>query len=71
LTFAHALADRLDNAGPFEADAAGQGQRVEAGPVIGVDEIEADRRMADRRLPGSRGRNIDSFPAQDFGTTGW
>ena len=45
-----ARADRLDDPGAFAAQAARQRQRVEAGAVVGVDEVDPDGGVADAGL---------------------
>src|SRR5574343_973987 len=70
LDLADAFANRLDHTGAFQANARGQGQRIEAGAVIGIDVVEADGVVAYRRFAGSRGGQIDRFPAQNLGAAG-
>ena len=70
LDLGDALTDRLDHPGAFQADARGQGQRIEAGTVIGIDVVEADGVVAHRRFAGGRGGQVDCFPAQNLGAAG-
>ena len=57
----------LDDAGGLLAEAGGQRHRVEPGAMIGVDEIDADRQVADLHLAGSRRRQAGLDPLQDVG----
>jgi hypothetical protein len=43
-------------------------RRVHAHAEIGIDEIDADRVVADLYLTGARGRHFDLFVGQNFGT---
>src|SRR5690606_2488734 len=56
----------LDHAGRFHAGRERERRRVKAGPVIDIDEIEADRRVADARLPRARFAEGDIFPFHHF-----
>ncbi len=70
LELAHPLAHRLDHAGGLEADARRQRERIEAAAVIGVDEVEADRRVADADLAGAGLADRDLLPAHRLGSAG-
>ena len=59
-------ADRRHHPGAFEADARLQRQRVEAGAMVDVDEIEPDCMLLDGRLAGGRRRNGKLLPDEDF-----
>ena len=61
--------DRLDDAGRLGAETGGQRQLVEATAMVGIDVVDADRRVADARLTGAGVADGDFLPAQDFGTT--
>ena len=65
-----ALAHGFDDAGCFAAQTARQRQRIEAGAVVGVDEVHADGGVADAGLTfaGLADRNL--LPLQDLGATG-
>ena len=65
--FGDALAHRLDDAGSLLAEAGRQRHRVEPGAMIGVDEIDADRQVADLHLAGSRRGQAGLDPLQDVG----
>src|SRR5690606_32248484 len=65
LDLAHPLAHRLDAAGGLVARHEAQRQRIEPGALIGVDEIEPDRRLADARLAGTWGRDGPILAAED------
>ena len=52
----HAVADRLDDAGRFDAHAVRQRNRIEPGAEVRVGEIEADRDVAKPRLARARAR---------------
>jgi hypothetical protein len=53
-----ARAYRLDDASGFEAETCRQRQRVDALALIDVDEVEADRLMADPDFAGGRWRDV-------------
>ncbi len=59
----HALAHRLDHARAFLAQAAGQRLRIQAGAKVHVDEVQADRVLAQQDLarPGRAHVDIDIF----------
>src|SRR5690606_10756490 len=67
---AHALAERLDHAGRFAADPARQARHgVEAAPMVGVDEVEPDRGVADERLAGAGLADLHLLEAQHLRPT--
>lgn len=66
----HALADRLHHARALQADTRRQADRIQAGPVVGIDVVETDRVVAHARLARSRSGQIHRLPLQDFGTAG-
>jgi hypothetical protein len=43
---------------------------IEAGAVVGVDEVDPDRLVADADLAGGRRRRVDLHPLQDLGAAG-
>ena len=61
---AHPAPDALDHAGGLHADAGRQRQRITAGAVADVDEVEADRGMAHPHLAGLRVCQIGGAPFQ-------
>src|SRR5271169_6892831 len=67
LDVGNAGTDLLDDAGPLGAEPARRRRRVEAGPDIGVDVIQADRGIANARLAGSGLADLDLLPLQHFG----
>src|SRR3546814_12138725 len=50
--------DGFDNAGGFGPDAAGKWHRIEAGAMVGVDEVEADCLVADANFTRSEERRV-------------
>src|ERR671919_252399 len=54
-----ALPHGVDHAGDFDAKARWEGQRVQAGAVVGVPEVHPDRRVAHADLTGPRLRDLD------------
>ncbi len=66
-----ALADGDDLAGPFVAGREGpRRRRIEAGAIIDVEIIDADRVMAHARFPGPGRRDLDILQAHDVGRPG-
>ena len=61
-----ALANRLDDAGAFHAEAAWQGLRIQAGAEVDVDVVQADRMVAHRRLAGTRCGQRHVLPRHHF-----
>lgn len=62
--------DRLDDARRFIAKARRQLGRIEAGADIDVDEIEADRFVADQDLAGTRLADRQRLGGEHFGPAG-
>src|SRR5207248_10941821 len=62
--------NRLDYAGSFAADSGWQRQRIETAAMIGVKEIDADRRVAHARLARSRIAYGDFFVHHRIGPAG-
>src|SRR6185295_5750286 len=62
----HAFADVFHYAGSFQADAARKRHRIQARAVIGVDEVQADRGIADPRLSVRRIAYFDIIELEDF-----
>jgi hypothetical protein len=63
-----AFSDFHDLAGALVAGDEGQARRgIGAAAEIGVDEVEADRPVADQHLAGARPADRDLLIAQDFG----
>src|SRR4029450_13751276 len=58
--------DRFNNAGGLVAEAGWQLGGIEAAADVGVDEIEADRLMADQHLAGARLAERDRLGFEDF-----
>src|SRR5258706_2282769 len=67
LDVAHPLAHRLHHAGRLEPDPGGQRHRVEAAAMVGVDEVEPDRAVADADLAGTGVADVDLLPAHRLG----
>ena len=65
-----AFADRVDDAGALRADHRREADRIEAGAMVGVDEVQPDRLVADADLArsGLGDRQIDRL--EDFGPAG-
>ena len=66
----HALTHGLDHARTLHADACGHGQRVQAGAVVHVDEIEPDGVVADADLAGAWLAHGHIDDLQFFGAAG-
>ena len=64
-----AVADRFNDARRFAAETHRQLHRVQTGTVISVDQVEADRGMANLCLSLARFGELDLFPFQDLGST--
>ena len=69
LDLGHTLADRFHHAGAFATDATGQRQRVQAGTMVGIDEVQADRGVPDLGLAFSRITDFDVVELQNLGST--
>lgn len=66
-----AVADRLDDANPFAADAARQRrQRVEPGAVVAVEEVDSDRAVPHDDLATRRCRHGQVLDTKLFGAAG-
>ncbi len=63
-------ADRLDDPGRLAPQPARQGERVQPGPVVGVDEVDPDGGVPDPGLALAGLADLDVLPAQDFGAAG-
>ncbi len=63
----YALTDHLHHARAFQAESTRQRQRIKAGTMISVDEIQPDRSIADSRLAFSRIADRNVFVHQYFG----
>src|SRR3546814_14996358 len=61
--------DGFDNAGGVGPGAAGKWHRIEAGAMIGVDEVEADCLVADANFTGAGRRQFDILPCQHVRST--
>ena len=68
LELTHTRADSFDDARRLATEYSGQLQRIQARALVGVDEVQSDRRVAHPRLALPGLRHIDLLPAQDFGT---
>ena len=66
---AHPLADGLDHPGAFKADAGRQRQRIQTGPMISINKVQADRFVAHTGLTRRGCADIDSLPVQHFRPT--
>ncbi len=66
----HARADRLDDPGRFAPQPARQRDRVQPGPVVGVDEVDPDGGVPDPGLSLAGLADLDVLPAHDFGPAG-
>ncbi len=64
----HFRADRIDDAGAFEAKAVWQRVRIQAGAVVNVDEIQTDRVLTDSHLARPRIGHVGFDQFNDFGT---
>ena len=62
-----ARADRLDHAGRLRPEAAWQGGRVDARPHIGIDVVEADRRVPDTGFARPGLADVDLLPDENLG----
>ena len=58
-------ANGFHDAGGFQTDPGRQGNGVEAGAVIGVDEIDADRSVSHPDFPGGRIGQVDINPLKN------
>ena len=65
-----ARAHGLDDAGRFHAQRRGHLQRVQAGAVVDVDEVQADRLVADADFAGARLAHLHVDDLQLFRTAG-
>ena len=65
-----ARADAFDHAGRFESEARGQGNFVEPGPVIDIDEVDADRGMAHAHFALARRPERDVLKRQNLRPAG-
>ena len=63
-------ANGFDDARRFASQTAGQWQRIQACSVIGVNEIDADRRLPKSDLSLRGLADFDIFPSKNFGTAG-
>jgi hypothetical protein len=66
----HTLTDSGHRTGDFAADNERQGVRVQAGPEIGVDEVDPDCRRLDQHLPGRWLRHGPLDIREHFGAAG-
>ena len=64
-----ALPDLEHDARGFPADAARQRHRVEPAAVVGIDEVDADRGVADADLALADASRLEVLEAQDLGST--
>ena len=62
--------DRVDDAGRLEPEAARQREWIEPGAVIGVDEVDPDRGVADADLAASGVADGDRFVGEHVGPPG-
>ncbi len=62
----HPLAERLDRRRPLPSRSPRERDRVEAGAVIRVDEVETNRRVLDADLAWPGRRELDGLPAKDI-----
>ena len=67
LDMVYARADGLDHASAFQADPTGQRQWIQTGAMVGIDEIQANRRVAHARLACSGLSDLDIIELQHFG----
>jgi len=66
------FADGLDDAGTFGTRNVGElRRRIEARPVVGVDVVQPDGRVADAGLAGAGIADLDILPFEDFGPAGF
>ena len=63
-------ADRLDDPGGLAAQPGRQRQRVEPGPVVGVDVVDPDGGVPDAGLALAGLADLDVLPAHDLGAAG-
>jgi len=70
LELGHARAHRFDDARGLGPRAARQRQRIQAGALIDVDEVEADRVIANADLARSGVADLDVLPDEHLGATG-
>src|SRR5262249_315651 len=60
--------DRCHDTGRLAPQTTGKLGRVQASPVVDIDEIQSDGGVAHLRLPGRRGTDLDVLEAKDFRT---
>ena len=65
----HSHAERLDHAGRLLADSRRQLQRIQPAAVVGVDVIDANRRLAQAHLAGPGRADRDLVVLQGVGAT--
>src|SRR6185312_15189442 len=70
LEIGDAGAELFDDPRRLIAEHGGHRHRVDAAAIVGVDEIEADRGLANACLARAGLADLDLFPAQDFGAAG-
>ncbi len=70
LELLHLRPDRLDDSRAFASEHRRKRHRIEAGAEIDVDEVEADRGVADQHLARAGRADLDLLPAQDLGAAG-
>jgi hypothetical protein len=63
---ADARADGLDYARCLAAEHRGKRHRIQAGALVGIDEVEPDRRVPDAHLARTGVGDLDAVPAQNF-----
>ena len=68
LYIGYAFAHGLDQTSAFAARREGKLRRIEAGAIIGVDEVEADGRLAHQSLAGAWLFRLERFLLQDVGS---
>ena len=69
--FRYAGADRIDPAGTLKSENRRQGrQGIEAGPLIDVNEIEADRLVDQSYFARSWGAGVIALPGKNLGAAG-
>ena len=66
LDLTDARPDGFDDARSLAAEHSGQRDRIQAGALVGIDEVQPDRGVPDPHLAGTGIGDLDGVPAQNF-----